>query len=85
MHHEATGIWARGSQMSGLSWFNRVRVMDASFLHADLLFAAIIQGPGPKVRPSQGPDSPKKSDVFAFLLYRAREKDLMLIWTTNVG
>lgn len=43
MHHVATGSRARGPQMSGLVWFNRV--MDASFLHADLLFAAVIQGP----------------------------------------
>lgn len=42
MQHEASGFWATGFQMSGHGWFNSVRVMDASFPHADLLFAAII-------------------------------------------
>lgn len=42
MHHEASGFWATGFQMSGHGRFNSVRVMDASFPHADLLFAAII-------------------------------------------
>lgn len=37
MHHEASGF-----QMSGHGRFNGIRVMDASFPHADLLFAAII-------------------------------------------
>ncbi len=45
MHHDATDFWARGPQMSGVGWFNRLRVMDASFPHADSSFAAITQGP----------------------------------------
>lgn len=57
MPHEATGFWARGTQMSSLGWFNRLRVMDASFPHDDVLFATIIQGPeaGGRVKPKSCP------------------------------
>ena len=63
MHHEADAFWARGSQMSGVGWFNG-QVMDASSPRGDLL-SAVIQEAGGQVKPRSPPPPQRKNDVLA--------------------